>query len=220
MADIFGRDGFEEQVEALGDTLSATSAMTAAFSQEMEAMRATIHDTGRDVGRLKSSISSGLRGAIDGLVFDGDKLSDVFRNIGKSMVDAAYSAALKPVTGQIGGILAGGIESLIGGLLPFEKGASFSQGRVMPFAQGGVVSGPVSFPMRGGRGLMGEAGPEAIMPLARGADGKLGVRADGGGRPVNIVMNISTPDVQGFQRSRSQIAAQLNRAMGRGQRNS
>ncbi|MEE9429050.1 MAG: phage tail tape measure protein [Paracoccaceae bacterium] len=219
MADFFGRDGFEEQVEALGDSMAATSAMAAAFSQELASMQATIHDTGRDVGRLKSSISSGLRRAIDGLVFDGDKLSDVFRNIGKSMVDAAYAAALKPVTGHIGGILAGGIEGIIGSLLPFEKGASFSQGRVMPFAQGGVVSGPVSFPMRGGRGLMGEAGPEAIMPLARGADGKLGVRTEGGGRSVNITMNISTPDVEGFQRSRSQIAAQLTRAMGRGQRN-
>ncbi len=44
---------------------------------------------------------------------------------------------------------------------------------------------------------MGEAGPEAIMPLARGPDGKLGVRGAGGGGPT-IVMNITTPDVQGF----------------------
>jgi len=72
--------------------------------------------------------------------------------------------------------------------------------------------------MRSGRGLMGEAGPEAIMPLARGPDGKLGVQA-GGGRSVNVVMNISTPDVQGFQRSQSQVAAQVSRALSRGQRN-
>jgi phage-related minor tail protein len=74
--------------------------------------------------------------------------------------------------------------------------------------------------MRGGTGLMGEAGPEAIMPLARGPDGKLGVRAGGGGGgPVSVVMNISTPDVEGFRRSRSQIAAEMARAMGRGRRN-
>ncbi len=89
----------------------------------------------------------------------------------------------------------------------------------MPFANGGIVSSPVSFPMRGGRGLMGEAGPEAIMPLARGADGRLGVQTQGGGRAVNVVMNITTPDAGSFRRSQSQIAAQMGRAIGQGQRN-
>lgn len=87
----------------------------------------------------------------------------------------------------------------------------------MPFANGGVVSGPTTFPMRGGTGLMGEAGPEAIMPLSRGADGKLGVRMQGQSA-TTVVMNISTPDVEGFRRSQSQIAAQMGRALGRGQR--
>ena len=119
----------------------------------------------------------------------------------------------------LGGLLAEGMQGLLGGLMPFAKGGSFSQGRVMPFARGGVVAAPTTFPMRGGRGLMGEAGPEAIMPLARGADGRLGVQAAGGGRPVTVVMNITTPDVQGFQRSQSQIAAQAARALARGQRN-
>ena len=90
----------------------------------------------------------------------------------------------------------------------------------MPFANGGVVSSPTTFPMRGGTGLMGEAGPEAIMPLTRGADGKLGVRSDGGGgSPVTVVMNISTPDTAGFQRSQSQIAARMSQALSRGARN-
>jgi phage-related minor tail protein len=72
--------------------------------------------------------------------------------------------------------------------------------------------------MRGGRGLMGEAGPEAILPLTRGPDGRLGVQS-AGGRAVNVVMNITTPDVQGFQRSQTQVAAQVTRALARGQRN-
>ncbi len=66
---------------------------------------------------------------------------------------------------------------------------------------------------------MGEAGAEAILPLGRGTDGKLGVRGDGKARPVNVVFNVTTPDIAGFQRSRSQIAAQMSRALGRGDRN-
>jgi lambda family phage tail tape measure protein len=134
-------------------------------------------------------------------------------------MNTAYNAAMKPVTDQISGTIASGIGTLMQGILPFQNGGSFSQGRVMPFANGGVVSGPVSFPMRGGMGLMGEAGPEAIMPLTRGADGKLGVRAAGGAAPVNVVMNIQTPDAESFRRSQGQMAAQMGRVLGRGQRN-
>jgi hypothetical protein len=57
------------------------------------------------------------------------------------------------------------------------------------------------------------------MPLSRTADGRLGVRMDGGGRAMNVVMNISPPDVAGFRRSQGQIAAQAWRARGRGPRN-
>ena len=46
---------------------------------------------------------------------------------------------------------------------------------------GSVVSSPTLFAFAKGAGLMGEAGPEAIMPLTRAADGSLGVRALGGG---------------------------------------
>ncbi|MDK2759398.1 MAG: hypothetical protein KYX66_21985, partial [Blastomonas fulva] len=123
-----------------------------------------------------------------------------------------------PVTNALGGFLAQGVAGLVGSGMPFAKGGTFSQGKVMPFAKGVIVGSPTAFPMRGGTGLMGEAGPEAIMPLARGPDGRLGVQA-GGGRAVNVVMNITTPDVQGFQRSQSQVAAQVSRALSRGQRN-
>jgi phage-related minor tail protein len=73
--------------------------------------------------------------------------------------------------------------------------------------------------MRGGAGLMGEAGLEAIMPLKRGADGRLGVAATQAA-PVQVTMNISTPDAASFQRSQSQIAAQMSRALHMGRRNS
>jgi phage-related minor tail protein len=54
------------------------------------------------------------------------------------------------------------------------------------FANGGVVDSPTAFGYGGGRtGIMGEAGSEAILPLSRGSDGKLGVT--GSGVTVNII---------------------------------
>ena len=212
-------EDLQEQVNALEETLGASTALVAAFDGELSRMQETMLFTSREVTTLSNGIGGGLRRAFDGLIFDGLKLSDALKAVAQSMVNGVYSAAMKPVQGAIGGLFANGINNLVGGLMPFAQGGAFSQGRVMPFAKGGIVSSPVSFPMRAGRGLMGEAGPEAIMPLARGPDGRLGIQAGGGGRPVSIVMNIQTPDVQGFQRSQSQIAAQAARALARGQRN-
>ncbi len=212
-------EDLQEQTSALETTLGASSAMIAAFSGELGRMQQSLLFTGREVNALSTSIGGGLRRAFDGLVFDGMKLSDALRGVAQSMISGVYNVAMRPVQGALGDFVANGLNSALGGMLPFAQGGAFSQGRVMPFAKGGVVTAPTQFPMRGATGLMGEAGPEAIMPLTRGADGRLGVQAAGGGRPVTVVMNIQTPDVQGFQRSQSQIAANAARAMARGQRN-
>ncbi|MES2967478.1 MAG: phage tail tape measure protein [Pseudomonadota bacterium] len=216
MAELNALDG---PLAALEARMGTSAGMVAAFDSELARMQETMLLTGREVGTLSSSIGGGLRRAFDGLVFDGLKLSDALQMVARTMVDSVYSIAMRPVQNAFGGMLVEGINGLVGGIMPFAKGGAFSQGRVMPFAKGGLVSSPTMFPMRGGRGLMGEAGPEAILPLARGADGRLGVQAGGGGRPVTVVMNIQTPDVQGFARSQSQIAAQAARALSRGQRN-
>lgn len=218
MNDDDGFDGLEAQADALQATLGTTSSMVSVFDTEIGRMRETLAATGKDVATLERGLSRGLRKAFDGVVFDGMKLSDALQTVASSMISTTYNAAMRPVTDHFGGLIAGGVGNLMGGLLPFADGAAFSQGRVMPFAKGGVVGSPTTFPMRGGTGLMGEAGPEAIMPLARGADGKLGVRGAGGSSQT-VVMNISTPDIQSFQRSQGQIAAQMGRALSRGNRN-
>ena len=213
-------EDLDGQLALLETSLGGTVGMARQFDAELRRVHQTFSDTGRNAAKLQSTLSSGLSKAIDGVVLDGMKLSDALGIVAKSLVDTAWRAAVKPVADHFGGMLAGGFWRMFGGLSGFADGGSFAQGRVMPFANGGVVNGPVTFPMRGGTGLMGEAGPEAIMPLTRGADGKLGVRAQGGGAgPVTVVMNIQTPDVKGFQRSQSQIAAQMSRALGAGARN-
>lgn len=218
MTDFESLGDVQDHLEGVADSAVATSDMLAAFDGELQRVRQSLQTAGGDFQTFEKGLSKGLKKAVDGLVLDGESLSDAVRTVFKSVMDAAYQAAVTPVTDHLGSLIARGVGGLISGLSPFADGASFAQGRVMPFANGGVVSQATAFPMRGGVGLMGEAGPEAIMPLARGADGKLGVRG-GGGRPVNVVMNIQTSDVEGFRRSQGQIAAQMSRAVARGQRN-
>lgn len=210
-------ENLEAQTSSLTDSLGQASIMVSGFDSELRRMQESLAATGQDMATLERGMSRGLRRAFDGLIFDGMKLSEALETVAQTMINTAYNAAIKPVTSHFGGLLAKSVGGLMEGLFPFENGAAFSQGRVVPFASGGVVSGPTMFPIRGARGLMGEAGPEAIVPLARGPDGKLGVRGQGGG--PTIVMNITTPDVQSFNRSRSQIAAQMSRALGRSDRN-
>lgn len=181
---------------------------------DLEHLREAMLLTTREVGTLASGIDGGLRRAISGLTAEGAKLSDALRGVARSMADTMLSIAMKPITQALAGAMAQGI----GGLMPFAAGGAFSQGQVIPFAKGGVVSAPTTFGLRGATGLMGEAGPEAIMPLQRGPDGRLGVAASGG-RPMSVTFHIQTPDVAGFQRSQSQIAAQMQRLLARGNRN-
>lgn len=219
MSDFENFGGLEDDANGLNGTLAQTSVLVSSFDTELRRMQNALGQTGKDVATLEKGLSRGLRKAFDGVVFDGLKLSDALTTVAQSLVKTTYNAAIAPVTNHFGGLLSQGVGSLVQNVLPFADGASFSQGRVMPFANGGVVNSATSFPMRGGTGLMGEAGPEAIMPLARGPDGKLGVRGGGAGSAPSVVMHITTPDVQGFRRSQSQIATQMSRALGAANRN-
>jgi len=206
--------------DTLAPALTELRELTASFTGELSDAGEAMKSLDGQAGRLSRSLSSSLRTAFDRAVFGGEKLSDVFRDLASSVAGKALDAALKPVTSGLSdaftGVL-GGLGSSLASGFAFADGAAFSSGRVRAFARGGVVTGPTSFPMRGGTGLMGEAGPEAIMPLTRGPDGKLGVAARGGSSAPQITVNIAAQDVKSFQRSRGQIAAQLARAVRQGQ---
>lgn len=190
----------------------------ASVADSARATRDAITQTSEAGKTLSQSLSSGLDRAFKSALTDGAKLSDVLRNLALDVSRSLASSAISGLTNQLGGALGQSLQSGITGLLGFSKGATIDAGRVRAFAQGGVVNGPTLFPMHGGTGLMGEAGPEAIMPLQRGPDGRLGVAAQSGGSPA-VTINITTPDVEGFRRSRTQIAATLARAVDRGRRN-
>lgn len=115
--------------------------------------------------------------------------------------------AITGLVGKVGGMFGQSSNAFPNGPettpLPEAKGDAFFGGAVTAFANGGVVSSPTFFPMANGAGLMGEAGPEAVMPLTRDSQGRLGVRSGAGGSAVqvNIVNNAGS---DGYQASATQ----------------
>jgi uncharacterized lipoprotein YajG len=143
---------------------------------------------------IKDGVIGAIQGAIDGTKSLGEAAVGVLKNIANKMLDIAVNMAL---FGSISGTGTGG--GLLGGLF-LAKGGVFAQNGIQPFARGGIVNKPTIFPFANGTGLMGEAGPEAIMPLRRGRDGNLGVMSSGGGT-TNVVVNVdaSGSSVEGDQ---------------------
>lgn len=168
-----------------------------------------------NAARMGRQFSNALTNAFHSVTLRGRDLGDVLRSLSRNLSRMALQAAFRP--------LEQGITSLIGSALSstiaFAKGGVVQNALPVPFASGGVIASPITFPLAGGRtGLAGERGPEAIMPLARGPDGKLGIRAHGGGS-VSVTINVTTPDADSFRRSETQVAAMLVRAVAMGQRN-
>jgi phage-related minor tail protein len=182
--------GAELDIKALNDAMTALEARSRSFG---------------------SALSSALKSA----AVDGKGLEDVLKSLGQRLIDMSLNAGMKPLETLINNSLSGltsGLTSLFG----FGNGSV--PGKVQPFAAGGIVSSPTFFPMGADFGLMGEAGSEAILPLRRGADGKLGVAAGGQGASQQIVFNVQTQDAASFRKSEGQISAMLTRATMRGRR--
>jgi phage-related minor tail protein len=173
--------------------------------------RAELADLEKQAARFGAVLTDALKRATVG----GSELEDVLRRIGLNLAGMALQQGLKPLQ-SLAGSLFSSLARGLSGILPLAKGGV--PGHVVPFAAGGVVSTPSFF--RAGRsvGLMGEAGAEAILPLQRGADGRLGVAASGGASSVNVVFNVTTPDAASFRKSEAQVTGMLARAVSRGAR--
>ena len=151
-----------------------------------------VEEAKRKQEELSEILGSSLENAMMSIVDGTSSVKDAFKEMAAAIIKDLYRvlvvqqlvASFKTATGPFTSFLSG-----------FSAdGNAFSRGnRITAYANGGVVGGPTYFPMSGNRvGLMGEAGPEAIMPLSRGKDGKLGVQASGQGVTVNQNINIST----------------------------
>jgi phage-related minor tail protein len=186
--------------------------LTISVRADTSRFRSAMRDLGNDADRFSRSITRAFRDAVAG----GKSFEDVLRNLALRIADVALDRALQPISAGIGSLLSN-LLSGGGRLLPFANGGVMGAPYVRPFAAGGVLTAPAMFPISGGLGLAGEAGPEAILPLSRGSDGRLGVRAESG-RPISVTLNVMTPDAESFRKSEAQLTAMLARAVGRGRR--
>ncbi|MCE2933154.1 MAG: phage tail tape measure protein [Hyphomicrobiales bacterium] len=182
--------------------LDVSGAVTG-LTRQMRALDAVTSQFGRSLSR-----------ALAGGITQGKGFDDVLKNIGQRFLEIALKSAVKPLENSLGSMFSS-LFSGFGGL----GGLGGGGGPTTFFAEGGVINTPHFFPMGRGLGVAGERGAEAILPLSRGPDGRLGVATGAGGNgPVRIVMNISTPDAESFRRSEAQVSASLARAVARGQR--
>jgi hypothetical protein len=188
----------------------AGDAIEKSFGQTMRDKLKSFKDGIKSVQEsMADVVVKGIKGMEDALVnfVTTGKLSfkDLTRSIIADMARIAIQQSItKPLTNFIGGLFN-------------AKGNVFNQqGLVSAYAKGGVVDKPTFFRYGGAGklGVLGEAGSEAILPLSRGSNGKLGVQASGGtGTVINVSVDASSTDVSGNANEGNQLGQAIANAV-------
>lgn len=201
---------------AAAATTASAAGATAATQDDIAKSTGFLADLASQAGeKIRGSLGDMLFDTLDG---NFKKVGKSFRDMLRQMLADAAAAQLSKLAGAalswvgsaIGGMFGGGgstmpqygtfsggstggyAASIFGDFPRAAKGMALQGGTPLrAFARGGIVSSPTLFPMANGAGLMGEAGPEAIMPLARGPDGRLGVRSGSSSGGVNNQISIT-----------------------------
>jgi tape measure domain-containing protein len=207
------RDAVKSWQEELSDTLLVLTMKLGVFGDEASVILSDL--TAQLIELSASAMLSGFEefGRSLGAAEEGadhllDALAAVAEQILKQLPMMFLQAGLQLIAnGQwqlgLGFVAAAGSSAFISGYVDGEKSkaSKHAQGGVFDeygqaaraFAAGGaftnqIVSSPTYFAHGSGFGLMGEAGPEAIMPLTRMPNGNLGVQTAGGS--ANVIVNI------------------------------
>lgn len=188
-------DDIQKRIDALKKSWSEMDAMANSASYGIaKGIRGYLES----IGNMADAVANATKNVLSSLE---DRLMEFFSTGKFNFKDFANYAIQQLQRIVLQQLIIKPLMGALGNLFPFLKGSAngnvFAQNGIQPFAMGGVVTRPTIFPFANGTGLMGEAGPEAIIPLKRGRDGRLGV--SGGGGDTNVVVNVdaSGSNVQG-----------------------
>ena len=196
-----------QQKEAAAERASRTvsAALERVFSDER-------------LDRAGDALADSFASATRDILNDFDSIEDSLESLYRSAIGIFQDTfILNPLRDALGGALGGGgglLGTLFGG--GSAQGNAFRGGRIVPLAKGGILTEPTFAESNGTTFLAGEAGPEAVVPLARDSSGNLGIRNVGGAgapqesRTYNVSVNINgVRDMDGFRRNRNQIATNI-----------
>lgn len=237
-----------EELAALQDRLTAAQQAGVAGAAPLsdEQIQRAAERLGRDLERAEQQtertsntareLQMTFASAFEDAVIKGKDLSEVLKGIEQDLARIILrQAVVQPLANAASSAIGAGLNFLFPSSAPAGGGVStasgnalgnaFAGGNVIPFALGGVVNGPTLFPMANGMGLMGEAGPEAVMPLDRDSSGRLGVRARGassGGVVQNITIDARGADptvvpliraamAQAKEQAKAELLAEIDR---------
>lgn len=188
----------EEDLRLMKEEIAAIQALKQ-NQEDIKELDSAFQSMGDSAAKAFSDVILNSKSAGDAL---GELFDQLQRIAFQQMVTAPLGDFFAGLSGSVAGAVAGAPAT------PTAFGGVFDNGQVVPFSSGGVFDRPSYFPLAGGKvGMMGESGPETVVPLRREADGKLGF----GGNTYNITMNIQTPDANSFRRSERQQVARMKR---------
>jgi lambda family phage tail tape measure protein len=202
----------QAQIDKLKELVAASKQVKDGFGDTFGESLRQYYDSLKNFG---GQVADSVKGAFQGLE---DQLTSFvttgkanFTDLANSIIAdiariAIRQAIIRPLVGGIFDIF---------NIKPSAMGNVFAQNGIQKFARGGIVDKPTMFPFAKGIGLMGEAGPEGILPLSRGRDGRLGVQATNGGGGVSVVVNVdaSGTSVQGDNAKGAEFGRAISEAV-------
>lgn len=176
---LMSKKQWVKQVELLIQKYEKLPLVVEMLKKELDEVSESMNKFNFSISEWIDKLGEGMADAFASAIVYGDNLGDSMKRLAQEIMFAYVKALLlKYVFGPM--------QNFLGGLFGLADGGVVSSGKLVPMAKGGIVNSPTIFPMAKGLGLMGEAGPEAVMPLSRGPSGELGVKADASSAPVII----------------------------------